>query len=75
MIQKTEELYTKGTQIVNLHELFYTAFSFDQEGAKEKAWQKEKRRKEKEFRRLRTARRLTQPPLRRLLKKAGENFR
>jgi len=61
------------TKVVTQHESFNTAFSFGEKGAKEKAWQKEKRRSKK-FRALRSARRAPRPPLRRLLKKAGENF-
>ena len=59
---------TKGAQIVILRKLFCSAFSFGEKGAKEKAWQKEKRRS-KEFRTLRSARRAPRPPLRRLLRK------
>ncbi|MBQ9773194.1 MAG: hypothetical protein IJW30_00850 [Clostridia bacterium] len=35
----------KSAQFVNLQKFVHAAFSFDQKGAKEKAWQKEKRRK------------------------------
>ena len=48
------------------------AFSFGNIGAKEKA--NKKKSAERRFRALRSARRLPQPPPRRLLKKAGENF-
>jgi hypothetical protein len=47
-------------------------FSFDTIGAKEKVIKK--KTPLGEFRALRSARRLTQPPLRHLLKKVDENF-
>ena len=34
----------QGTRFINLNKLFNFAFSFGKKGAKEKAWQKEKRR-------------------------------
>ncbi len=48
------------------------AFSFDEEGAKEKAIKK--KNAEMKFRALRSATRATCPCPSRLLKKAGENF-
>ena len=70
-VQTNDKLCCKNNVSLNSTKSL-VAFSFGNVGAKEKAHKKKSA--EKEFRALRSARRLPQPPPRRLLKKAGENF-
>jgi len=72
-LKKFDQNFFPLTKAVTSCESFDPAFSFGKRGAKEKAWQKEKRRSE-EFRSLRRARRAARPPPRKLLKKFDQNF-